>query len=146
MADGFGRFVREALFVGARREERSVGRAPLLLALVALAKDDALDGQDARLRRDPAIAVVGEATTFSQVIQKAAELQPDEIIFDLHLVDGEKERLPAGPKLIAISFANDDEAKALAESIGVDKLLDKMELYETLIPAILELAPERATL
>ena len=86
------------------------------------------------------IKVVGEATTLCEAIQKSAELQPDEIIFDLHMADGEKERLPAGPKLIAISFANDDEAKASADSIGAAKLLDKMELANELIPAILELA------
>ena len=86
------------------------------------------------------IKVVGEATTFSEAIQKSAELQPDEIIFDLHMVDGEKERLPVGPKLLAISFANDDETKALADTIGAAKLLDKMELANELIPAILELA------
>jgi two-component system response regulator DevR len=86
------------------------------------------------------IKVVGEAATFSEAIQKAAELQPDVIIFDLHMADGEKERLPAGPKLIAISFANDDEAKASADSIGAAKLVDKMELAQRLIPTILELA------
>jgi len=87
------------------------------------------------------IKVVGEATTLSEAIQKSAELLPNEIIFDLHMADGEEWRLSVAPKLLAISFANDDEAKALAESIGADKLLDKMELYETLIPAILGLAP-----
>ncbi len=85
------------------------------------------------------ITVVGEAATVSEAIQKAAELQPDVIIFDLHMADGEKERLPAGSKLIAISFANDDEAKASADSIGAAKLLDKMELAQELIPTILEL-------
>ena len=92
------------------------------------------------------IRIVGEATTLSEAIEKSAELQPDEIIFDLHMADGEKERLPADPKLIAISFANDDEAAALAYKIGATKLLDKMELANELIPAILELAPQRATL
>ncbi len=91
------------------------------------------------------IKVVGEATTLSEALQKSAELKPDEIIFDLHMVDGEKERLLANPKLIAISFANDDEAAALAHKIGATKLLDKMELAQELIPAIMELAPERTT-
>ena len=36
------------------------------------------------------ITVVGEAATFSETVQRAAELQPDEIIFDLHMADGEK--------------------------------------------------------
>jgi len=92
------------------------------------------------------IRVVGEAETFSEAVQKASELQPDEIIFDLHMADGEKECLPVGPILLAISFSNDDEAKASADSIGAAKLLDKMQLASELIPAILELAPERATL
>ena len=42
------------------------------------------------------IKVVGEAATLSEVIQKMAELQPDEIVFDLHMADGEKDPLPAG--------------------------------------------------
>jgi two-component system, NarL family, response regulator DevR len=88
------------------------------------------------------ITLVGEATTLSEAIQKAEDLQPDEIIFDLHMADGANELLPFGPKLLAISFANDDEAKTLADSIGAAKLLDKMELANELIPAILELAPE----
>ena len=52
------------------------------------------------------IKVVGEAATLSEPIQKTVELQPGEIIFDLHMVDGEKECLPVGPKLLTISFAN----------------------------------------
>ena len=87
------------------------------------------------------IKIVGEAATLSEVIQKMAELQPDEIVFDLHMADGEKDPLPAGPKILAISFANDDEAKILAERIGASVLLDKMDLSEELIPTILELAP-----
>jgi len=88
------------------------------------------------------ITLVGEAVTLSEAVRKAEELQPDEIIFDLHMADGANERLPTGPKLLAISFANDDEAKASADRIGAAKLLDKMELANELIPAILELAPE----
>jgi DNA-binding NarL/FixJ family response regulator len=88
------------------------------------------------------IKVVGEAATFPEVLQKATELKPDVIVIDLHMSgDTFATPLPSGHKLLAISFANDDEAKALAESIGAVELLDKMELYETLIPAILELAP-----
>jgi len=89
------------------------------------------------------ITLVGEAATFSEAVQKAEELLPDEIILDLHMVDGAKQHLPAGPKLLAISFANDDEAKASAGRMGAAKLLDKMKLSQELIPAILELAEVR---
>src|SRR6266850_3981086 len=87
------------------------------------------------------ITLVGEAATFSEGVQKAEELLPDVIVLDLHMADGANENLPAGPKLLAISFANGDEAKASADRIGALKLLDKMELANELIPAILELAP-----
>ena len=88
------------------------------------------------------ITLVGEAATFFEAVQKAEELLPDVIILDLHMADGAKQHLPAGTKLLAISFANDDEAKASAGRIGAAKLLDKMNLSQELIPAILELAPE----
>jgi len=45
---------------------------------------------------------------------------------------------------LAISFANDEEAKELADAIGAARMLDKMELSEALVPAILELAPLRS--
>jgi hypothetical protein len=62
------------------------------------------------------------------------------------MTEGENLRLPAGTKLLAISFANDDEAKALAKNIGAAKFLNKTNLSEELIPAILELAPKPAAL
>ncbi len=92
------------------------------------------------------ITLVGEAATLSEAVQKTEELRPDEIIFDLHMADGAKQHLFAGTKLLAISFANDDEANTLADSTGAARLLDKLELANELIPAILELAPERAAL
>jgi len=89
------------------------------------------------------ISLVGEAATFSEAVRMAEELLPDEIVLDLRMTEGEKLRLPTGMKLLAISFANDDEAKALAASMGAAKFLDKMNLSQELIPAILELAPKR---
>jgi len=89
------------------------------------------------------ITIVGEAAILSEAIQKTAELRPDGIILDLHMADSAKEHLFNGTKLLAMSFSNDDEAKALADSIGATRLLDKLELANELIPAILELAPGR---
>jgi DNA-binding NarL/FixJ family response regulator len=88
------------------------------------------------------ISFVGEAATFAETVQKAKELLPDEIVLDLRMTEGEDLRLLAGTKLLAISFANDDESKASAENIGASKFLDKMNLSRELIPAILELAPK----
>lgn len=46
--------------------------------------------------------------------------------------------------VLAVSFANDDEAKQLAESYGAASLLDKMNLYTTLIPAIMAFCSDRS--
>lgn len=89
------------------------------------------------------IEVVGEASNFHEALRKAEELQPDEILFDLHLADGESEPLPTGPKVVAMSFAVDHESRLLAQSLGATKLLDKMELAHELIPTILKVAEER---
>ena len=93
------------------------------------------------------IKVVGEAATFPEVLQKATELKPAVIVFDLHMPGNNfSTSFPNGYKLLAISLATDDEAKGLADSIGAVKLLDKAELANELIPAILGLAPERTAL
>jgi hypothetical protein len=51
-----------------------------------------------------------------------------------------KAQLGCVPYTIAISFANDEEAKSLAASYGAVALLDKMSLYSQLLPAILRLS------
>jgi hypothetical protein len=45
---------------------------------------------------------------------------------------------------LAISFANDQEAKSLAASYGAAGLLDKMSLFTELLPAILQLVQPSA--
>jgi two-component system, chemotaxis family, protein-glutamate methylesterase/glutaminase len=91
------------------------------------------------------IAVVGEASNIRETIQKTAELHPDLIIFDVHLVGGDRipltgaKSLLNGAKVLAISLRADDETRELAASVGAVKLLDKMYLSDRLIPAILEL-------
>jgi len=96
------------------------------------------------------IAVVGEASSFLEAIQKTAELHPDLIILDLNLPD--RDRIPStevrsllnGARVLAMTFGTDDPDGALLNSIGAIKLLDKLDLSEQLIPAILELAEVRA--
>ena len=63
---------------------------------------------------------------------------------ELHMSDGIVVTLPNAPKMLANSFANDEEAKELADDIGAVRLLDKMQLSETLVPAILERGPLRS--
>ena len=68
---------------------------------------------------------------------------------DLHMQD-EHEYTPELVKsqillhtkcIVAMSLWNDDDAKALAKSFGAHVLLDKMNLYSELIPAIKQYCP-----
>lgn len=96
------------------------------------------------LAEDPRIQVLGEALTFAQTIELAHSLKPDVLLMDLHMND--EEAYP--PELVrakisadhccvlAISVWNDDKAQALAKRFGAKTLLDKANLYTTLLPAI----------
>src|SRR6266478_10175308 len=93
------------------------------------------------------ISVVGEASNFLETIQKTTELHPDLIILDLNMLDrnhiapSEAKRLLNGAKVLAITLGTEDFNEELLESVGAFRLLDKAELANELIPAILELAP-----
>jgi DNA-binding NarL/FixJ family response regulator len=93
------------------------------------------------------IAVVGEAANICETIQKTAELHPDLIILDVSMA--EKECIAPikvrgslnGAKILAITLGAEDVKEEMLQGVGAAKLLDKMDLYDQLIPAILELAP-----
>lgn len=95
------------------------------------------------LEEEPSIQVVGEAACFAKAMQLIADCKPDVLLLDLHL----PEQRSFTPELVksqlqcvctlAVSLANDAEAKALAESYGAVSLLDKMSLYDEMIPAIM---------
>ena len=93
------------------------------------------------------ISVVGEASNFLETIQKTTELHPDLIILDLnmpdrnHIASSEAKILLNGAKVLAITLGTDDLKEELSDSVGAVRLLDKAELSNELIPAILELAP-----
>jgi len=95
----------------------------------------------------PAIQIVGEAGNFAQTIQMAKDLKPQVIVMDLHMsreghgLDHDLQScLSDGSTLLAISISNDEKAEEFARSLGAVKLLDKMNLYNELIPAIIHLA------
>lgn len=89
------------------------------------------------------IEIVGEAADFAQTIRMTRDLNPQVVILDLHMPDENEIRpqevrslVSLGSQLLAISIWNEEESKALAESLGAAVLLDKMNLANTLIPTI----------
>jgi DNA-binding NarL/FixJ family response regulator len=85
---------------------------------------------------------IGEASNFAQTVQMVADLKPEVLLLDLHLAEKRqfppeliKSQLAIVPHVLAVSFANDKEALALAQSYGAAVLLDKIHLYNELVPA-----------
>jgi DNA-binding NarL/FixJ family response regulator len=103
------------------------------------------------LEDEPRIHIVGEASSFATAMQLVADVKPQILLLDLHMP--QKRDLPAPvvkaqlnciEYTLAISFANDEEAKSLAASYGAVALLDKMGLYTELLPAIMRLVEPSA--
>ena len=98
------------------------------------------------LENRPEVILVGEAESLQEAVSKSCELRPNVVVMDLHLADYGvepaqlKSRL-GGAYVVAITFGADEASKALAEHIEAQTLLDKGDLSEDLIPAILKLAP-----
>jgi DNA-binding NarL/FixJ family response regulator len=97
------------------------------------------------------VKVIAEAASFSDTIELAWKLKPQVIIMDLYMTkrtvsEDVKRALEdaSASRLLVISIVNDDEAKELAESYGADALLDKMDLYNALVPTIVSLAFPKA--
>src|ERR1700736_2300366 len=100
------------------------------------------------IREEPRIEIVGEATTFGQTMQAIADFKPDVLLLDLHLAEKRdfspalvKSQLVSVSHILAVSFSNDAEARDLAEAYGAKLLLDKMKLFNDLVPAILDCSP-----
>ena len=100
-------------------------------------------------KTNSAFEVIGTATSFAETIALTAALKPDVLLMDPHMPD-EREYTPKLVKsqillhtkcIVAISLWNDADTKALAQSFGAHVLLDKMNLYSELIPAIKQFCP-----
>ncbi|HEY6128770.1 MAG TPA: response regulator [Candidatus Acidoferrum sp.] len=95
------------------------------------------------LRDREGIQVIGEASTLSETLEKTAELHPDVIVLDLHIPEKEGLGQKFNARVLATSLNIDDESKILAESIGAETILDKMDLADCLVPTILGIAPAK---
>jgi DNA-binding NarL/FixJ family response regulator len=100
------------------------------------------------LAKRPDLEVVGEAEDFAQAMQMTSDLKPDIVLLDLHMpssvgiapADVKSILALSGSRLLAISMWNDADSLALGANLGAAKLLNKMELAETLVPAIFQVA------
>jgi len=120
---------------------------------VLLADDKEFVRQSIRrlLEAHPEIEIIGEAANFAQTIQIANDLKPQVIVMDLHMPDDTK-IMPSelkshlnseGSKILAVSVWQDEDAHALAKSMGAVALLDKASLAYGLVPTIMQLVSER---
>jgi DNA-binding NarL/FixJ family response regulator len=103
------------------------------------------------LENHPEIQLVGEASDFAQAIELKNKLRPDVVVTDLYMpnqskipVEELKEVLNHESCIVAISVWVNDDAQNLAKSLGAFRLLDKMDVGNSLVPTIKECIPEKA--
>jgi len=101
------------------------------------------------LKNELDIEVIGTAASFAEALVLTAALKPDVLLMDPHMAD-EREYTPKLVKsqillhtkcIVGISLWNDDDTRTLAQAFGAHVLLDKMNLYSELIPAIRQFRP-----
>jgi chemotaxis response regulator CheB len=96
------------------------------------------------LSDEPRIAVCGQASDYTELLKMQGECSPEVVLMDLRMPgqDQIKAEHVKGQLqhscLLAMSFANDEETVSLAKAYGAFKLLDKVDLDFTLLPAIEE--------
>jgi DNA-binding NarL/FixJ family response regulator len=89
--------------------------------------------------------VVGEASNFEEAARLAGEHRPEVVVIDVRmsrLVDSKTRNIKeiCDCRMIAISASVDGETASLAEKLGSDAFIDKMYLYDRLMPKILDSA------
>ena len=95
------------------------------------------------LKGDPEIQILAEAASFRQTIELASKFNPQVIVMDVYMgrsgnnvTPSEIELSLGDSKILAMSFSDDEETKAIARSFGAVEWLDKTKLADELIPAI----------
>jgi len=90
----------------------------------------------------PGITLVGEAETLDEAVSKSAELVPDVVVLDLHLLDGGvtpmQRAFISRMKVVVITFGADASSNIFAQRVGAQALVDKSDLSTELVPAILK--------
>lgn len=112
--------------------------------LLADDSDCMLQAMQQLLEEEPQIEIVAQVRSFSETIEMVDAWTPEVLLLDLHLAQcGDfgselvRSELAQVKHVLAVSFSNDQEAHDLARSYGAVTLLDKMNLYAEMIPAIM---------
>lgn len=93
------------------------------------------------LQADNQIEVVGEALTRAEIFDVLAEAKPDVLVVDLHMLSGAdsvaklKHSYPETAVLVMSALIG-EESRSFANEIGVERILEKIELGATLARTI----------
>jgi len=94
------------------------------------------------LSGEPEIEIVGEAISYAQTQVMKEQYKPDIIVMDLHMIEQSEIQPTIVSKdstVLAVSVCDPEEGKQKAEELGAAAYLDKLNLYDTLLPKIFEL-------
>lgn len=105
--------------------------------LIADDSDIMRRGLETYLRDWPAVKVVGSTNTIEETNKAIAELKPDVVLLDLH-IDLRKSLQPGNARLIVLTFGLNEWHAELAKGLGTCVFIDKGDLTEKLLPAILQ--------
>jgi DNA-binding NarL/FixJ family response regulator len=116
---------------------------------VLIADDSAIIRKAVRrlLEGESDIEILGEAVDLRQMLEVRNKLHPDIVVMDLHMLDAagitaaELDTLSGSDsRLLAISASNPSDGEPRAMALGASGYIDKMQLFEKLIPTLRELA------
>jgi two-component system response regulator DevR len=94
------------------------------------------------IKNDAGVLLIGEASSFREVIELSSECRPDVVLMDVHMGDEQKVKLSelkaclTNCQLLTISLWADQETQDLAQSLGAVMLLDKANLAMELLPSL----------
>ena len=99
------------------------------------------------LSKDPAVQVVGRASSGSSALEQVSSLQPDLVLIDLSMPEMSgleatrliKTRMDAPPKVVILTLYDHPQYRKASQSVGADGFVSKAELGTQLIPQIREL-------
>jgi chemotaxis response regulator CheB len=94
------------------------------------------------------VHLVGESSNFADSLRMVSDLRPDIVVLDLCMVPDTAVKLPTqknvlnAKRLLVVSASSDQESRDLADGMGADAFLDKIDLYDKLVATIVWLSSD----